>query len=290
MSIYGAKASSTDPATQQEPRTAPGYQYGLGSMNYSGHEPSLRRDPWYSQCSSLPLSDPNYMLVDQPGTSYNLHPVSGVAMIPQCMKQEPGIISDPIHNPNLRLPFVKQESSFHVSNTHPVGRLDEDHHNGHLHAQHLPDLGHPEENQQHLQQHHNQAALFTGFSPIHSSLQASDQFVQNLPFVKQEPGLNHNHLPGPDAGPNPGASGPLCVKQEPEFLLHIKEEPGTANSQQSFPDHSLTPFPSRPINFNFMADIEDIVPPSSSGMRYMMYGGTNKNMFHNFFITFFFKY
>ena len=78
----------------------------------------------------------------------------------------------------------------------------------------------------------------------------------------------HPSQGGPDTRTSDGAPGrPLHVKQEPGMLGHIKQEPGTPHSfhGDSFYEHSLTPFPSKPINFNFMADIEDIVQPINSG-------------------------
>ena len=59
----------------------------------------------------------------------------------------------------------------------------------------------------------------------------------------------------------------MHIKQEPGLLGHIKQEPGTPHSFHGDPfyEPSVMPFPSKPINFNFMADIEDIVRPTNSG-------------------------
>lgn len=226
------------------------------------------------------------------------------AMFPHYVKQEQSVIRGHASHPNLRLSqFIKQEPGLQDNNPLPLSTLDLANHNGSPHIQ--PNLGlhggSPHHSQLDPQQqhhhHHDGAGQFSGLSLAHTTMHVSGPYAQNVSYIKQEPGLSVNHIPPMHArheqGQNEGAPGPpLGIKQEPGLLAHvkqesgllahIKQEPGIADPfpLHSFTDHSLTPFPSKPINFNFMADIEDIVQPTTSGEEF---GIKNElNALHNY--------
>lgn len=114
---------------------------------------------------------------------------------------------------------------------------------------------------------------------------------EGIPFIKQEPGvIPENHL---FIKQEPGAMHdgvPFTKQQFPGTLPLIKQEPrpcvtfikqdslinnGSAitqglsqcnPTQEVFTSGGGVSFPSRPLNLNFMADIEDIVQPTNSGI------------------------
>ena len=343
MSIYGGDPGpegSLEFSAERLYVEGPGCQY---AMSYPSQEPSLPSDLWYSPGpQTLPptlTSEPHYMLPGEqspPGhyntACYGAHHKTvghnpGASMFPQYIKKDPCVVSDHALHPNPRVPqFINQEPGMHVNNNHPQNRLDLANRNGSLHVQHA-DLVRPNISQHHspLHQHpHQGVSLYTGLSQLHNTVHGSGPYIHDVPYIKQEPGLNMNHIPvqarqepgnqnkgatglpciklepgllidvdehatgslrikqepGLPIDVNEAATGPLRIKNEPGLLIDIKHEPGQlidinqeAGTAQSLPlhaltDHSLTPFPSKPINFNFMADIEDIVQPTSSGNDY----------------------
>ena len=298
MSIYGADSErSLEPPGEKLDLvtvTRSSGHHGLNAMSCPSQDPSLPSELWYnlgppqppphappqpSLASELPFMLPGEQMA--PGTyppvSYGthqkpmVHTPNSVVMFPHYIKQEPGVITEHVPQPPFSHPsFIKHEPGLHDSNTHTLSRPDLTNHNGSPHMS--LDLGpcadsrHP--GQVHTHHHHPpHHGQYAGRLPLpHTTL-----YGHTAHFIKQESGLSINDVqyhgrPGP--GPNEGAPGPpLHIKQEPGLLRHVKQEPGTPHSFHGDPfyEHSVTPFPSKPINFNFMADIEDIVQPTNSG-------------------------
>lgn len=87
-----------------------------------------------------------------------------------------------------------------------------------------------------------------------------------MPTIKQEPGVavTSSHIPVAS-----------LVKQEPGSSAHSSnsETALCAYSSQLQPKNegcTGVSFPSQPLNLNFMADIEDIVPPTTPGRSYIL--------------------